>query len=76
MMQPTPTTRFKDFVDSLRIDFNTKDSIPIVDSDDDWKRIGNIIATSPSFARNSIPTTENFLIWQNWGIIIYGLMAR
>lgn len=76
MMQPNRNVTFKQFVDSMRIDFNSTDTIPQVSEGDDWRKIGNIIAASPTFEKNSVPTTERFLIWQDWGIILYGTMAK
>lgn len=76
MIVPSERATFKQFVDSLRIDFNSRENIPAISENDDWRKIGNIIASSPTFIKNSVPTTENFPNWIEWGRILYGTMNR
>jgi hypothetical protein len=75
-MIPSDNTNIKDWADSLRVDFSSRDTIPLIDDDSNWKEWGNIVASSPSFSTKSVPTTEGFPNWQKWGIIVYDTMAR
>lgn len=76
MIIPLEYTKFSDFVNSLRVDFNSRDNIPISESEDSWREWGNIVASSPTFAARGVPTTEGFPNWRKWGIIVYDTMAK
>ena len=76
MMIPEYNTSISDWANSLRVDFNSRDTIPLIDDELKWREWGNVVAASPSFAARSAPTTEGFPNWREWGIIIYDTMAR
>lgn len=76
MIAPTSLVKFSDFVNSLRVDYNSKDTIPICESEDSWRDWGNIVASSPTFSNRSVPTTEGFSNWREWGIITYSTMVK
>lgn len=76
MIIPSNAVSIKDFADSLIVDFNSRETIPYDVNEENWRQWGNIVASSPTFARNNVPTTENFPSWQEWGIIMYETMAK
>lgn len=76
MMIPSHNSRIEDFASSLLVDFDSLDTIPFFVNESNWRQWGDLVAASPSFAINSVPTTENFPSWVEWGIILYGTMGR
>lgn len=76
MIIPSESITISEWANSLRVDFNSRDTIPHIDDESNWKEWGNVVATSPSFATRSVPTTEDFPNWREWGIMLYDTMAR
>lgn len=76
MICPTDNTTFQEFAESLLVDFNTKDLIPMTFSEENWRQWGNKLAHSPTFSARGVPTTEHFSTWRKWGIMMYNTMAK
>lgn len=76
MMRPTETTKFRDFIESLMVDFNSSATIPYDASEVNWRDVVDIIAGSSEFSNRGIPQSAAFSNWLDWGIITYGLIAR
>jgi len=76
MINPAGADNFAQFVESLLVDFNSRDDIPLGRDKEDWRAWGNYVASLPTFSNKSVPTTENFPNWRKWAIMVYGTMAR
>lgn len=76
MIIPSDNISIQEWANSLRIDFNSRDIIPTIDDESNWKEWGNMLASSPSFSTRGVPTTEGFPNWREWGIMLYDTMAR
>lgn len=76
MINPAGASSFTQFAESLLVDFSSRDDVPLIKNENDWKQWGNLVSSLPSFANRGVPTTENFSNWKDWGIIVYDTMAR
>ncbi len=76
MIVPSESVSIKDWCNSLLIDYNSRDAIPIIEDESKWKEWGNMLSSQPTFASRGSPTTENFSNWWEWGIIVYETMAK
>ncbi len=76
MILPDSHVSFNNFVASLLVDFNTVDTIITPVYEKDWRRIGDMIANSPTFVAKGCPTTEAFSNWREWGKMMYNNSAR
>jgi len=58
----------------LLVDFNAQNIIPTLDREEDWRKWGNIVATSQQFERAGTPPTDGFDTWRDWAKHLYSIL--
>jgi hypothetical protein len=74
MIIPSKSTSFKEFVESVVIDF-PNENIPISTNENEWRNWGNFLVEKTPFAKNGAPSPNGFRTRTEWEQAIFETMA-